>query len=149
MRCQNCGTEADRSYRFCPRCGHKYDPTAVRPQQRYMPSQPHRDDSKIAFIIIAIVVVFVVVSIVLSAILYFMVIGFGGSSTTTPAAAYSKLSVEGGVRISILSITKSDVWWDDVRVQVDEGIHFAEWETRGVDLDGGNPVTASYATEIN
>jgi hypothetical protein len=78
--------------------------------------------------IVAIVVIFVVVTpIVLSAVLYFMVLGFGGTSTQTPAATYQKATITNGQKITIVSITKTDVPWDDVKIQVSDGTNIAEW----------------------
>ena len=147
MKCPNCGAEAGGDFRFCSMCGYSYDPRAVRPQQGYMSSPPQRDDSKTILIIVIVIVALIVVPIVLGAILYFMVLGFGGTSTTTPAATYAKSTVTGGSRISILSITKTDVAWDDVRVQLNDWVEFAGWGTKTADLDGGYAITASYAAE--
>lgn len=66
---------------------------------------------------------------------------------TTPAATYSKQQVTGGWRINIVSITKLDVSWDDIRVQLTDGTYFAEWDPEKADLDSGTVVTAAYPVE--
>ena len=73
------------------------------------------------------VILVVVAPIVLSAVLYFMVLGFGGTSTQTPATAYQKNTITNGQKITIMSISKFDVPWDDVKIQVSDGMNIAEW----------------------
>lgn len=65
----------------------------------------------------------------------------------TPAATYAKMTISGGVRIIIVSITQTDVPWDDIRVLLSDGTNFAEWDTVATDLDGGSAVTASYGAK--
>jgi len=79
------------------------------------------------WVVAIVVILVVVVPIVLSAVLYFMVLGFGGTSTQTPAATYQKNTIANGQKITIVSITKTDVPWDDVKIQMSDGTNIAEW----------------------
>src|SRR4030066_1464005 len=94
-----------------------------------------RKDAEAVSPVIATILM-VAITVVLAAVLYVMVLGFGGTSTTTPAATYSKTTATNGQKISILSITKTDVPWDDVKGQLSDGTNFAEWDTVTTDLDG-------------
>jgi FlaG/FlaF family flagellin (archaellin) len=69
----------------------------------------------------------VAITVVLAAVLYVMVLGFGGTSTTTPAATYSKTTITYGQKITIVSITKTDAPWDDVKIQLSDGTNIVEW----------------------
>ena len=79
-----------------------------------------RKDSEAVSPVIATILM-VAITVVLAAVLYVMVLGFGGTSTQTPAATYQKNTVTGGQKITIVSITKTDVPWDDVTIQVTNG----------------------------
>ena len=85
-----------------------------------------RKDSEAVSPVIATILM-VAITVVLAAVLYVMVLGFGGTSTTTPAASYSKATVTYGQKITIVSITKTDVPWDDVKIQLSDGTNIAEW----------------------
>jgi len=146
MRCPNCGTEAGGDIKFCPRCGYSYDQRAVTPQQGYIQPQP-QGMSKTTLVIIILLVVLVIVPVVLSAILYIMVLGFGGTSTT-PGATYVQAPITNGEQVTIVAISRTDVRWDDIKVQLSDGTYFAEWDPRTADLDGGSAVTAPYAAEF-
>jgi len=105
-----------------------------------------RKDSEAVSPVIATILM-VAITVVLAAVLYVMVLGFGGTSQTTPAATYSKQTMTNGQRINIVSITKTDVGWDDIKVQVSDGTNFAEWEPLTTDLDGGSAVSMNYTTD--
>ncbi|OGS55447.1 MAG: hypothetical protein A3K60_05465 [Euryarchaeota archaeon RBG_19FT_COMBO_56_21] len=105
-----------------------------------------RKDAEAVSPVIATILM-VAITVVLAAVLYVMVLGFGGTSTTTPAATYAKTTATNGQKISILSITKTDVPWDDVKVQLSDGTNFAEWDTVTTDLDGGGALTKNYTTD--
>lgn len=105
-----------------------------------------RKDSEAVSPVIATILM-VAITVVLAAVLYVMVLGFGGTSTTTPTATYSKTAIAGGQQISIVSITRSDVSWDLIKVQLSDGTNFAEWDTVSTDLDGGSAVTMNYTTK--
>jgi flagellin-like protein len=105
-----------------------------------------RKDAEAVSPVIATILM-VAITVVLAAVLYVMVLGFGGTSTTTPAATYSKATYTNGQRINIVSITKTDVPWDDVKVQLSDGTNFAEWDTVTTDLDGGSAVSKNYTTK--
>jgi len=105
-----------------------------------------RKDSEAVSPVIATILM-VAITVVLAAVLYVMVLGFGGTSTTTPVATYSKAPIANGQQINIVSITKTDVSWDQIKVQLSDGTLFAEWETVKTDLDGGLAVTKNYSTK--
>jgi flagellin-like protein len=105
-----------------------------------------RKDSEAVSPVIATILM-VAITVVLAAVLYVMVLGFGGTSTTTPTATYSKTAIVGGQQINVVSITRSDVSWDLIKVQVSDGTAFAEWDTVAADLDGGSALTMNYTTK--
>jgi flagellin-like protein len=105
-----------------------------------------RKDAEAVSPVIATILM-VAITVVLAAVLYVMVLGFGGTSTTTPAATYSKAPIVGGEQINIVSITKTDVAWDQIKVQLSDGTNFAEWETVTADLDGGSAITAQLGMD--
>ena len=104
-----------------------------------------RKDSEAVSPVIATILM-VAITVVLAAVLYVMVLGFGGTSTTTPAATYQKTTTTGGVKILIVSVTKTDVSWDDIKVQLSAGGAFAEWSPVATDLDGGSAVSQLYTS---
>ncbi len=85
-----------------------------------------RKDSEAVSPVIATILM-VAITVVLAAVLYVMVLGFGGTSTTTPAATYSKATITYGQKITIISITKTDVPWDDVKIQLSDGTTIVQW----------------------
>ena len=85
-----------------------------------------RKDSEAVSPVIATILM-VAITVVLAAVLYVMVLGFGGTSTTTPAATYSKATITYGQKITIVSLTKTDVPWDDVKIQLSDGTTIAQW----------------------
>jgi flagellin-like protein len=105
-----------------------------------------RKDSEAVSPVIATILM-VAITVVLAAVLYVMVLGFGGTSTTTPTATYSKIAIAGGQQINVVSITRSDVSWDLIKVQLSDGTNFAEWDIVSTDLDGGSAVTMNYSTK--
>jgi flagellin-like protein len=105
-----------------------------------------RKDSEAVSPVIATILM-VAITVVLAAVLYVMVLGFGGTSQTTPAATYNKTTITDGQRITIVSITKTDVSWDDVRVQLSDATNFAEWDPVAADLDSGGAVSANLSSD--
>lgn len=105
-----------------------------------------RKDSEAVSPVIATILM-VAITVVLAAVLYVMVLGFGGTQATTPAATYSKTPITNGEQINIVSITKTDVSWDKIRVQLTDGTNFAEWDPVATDLDGGAAVYKNYTTD--
>jgi flagellin-like protein len=85
-----------------------------------------RKDSEAVSPVIATILM-VAITVVLAAVLYVMVLGFGGTSTQTPAATYQKTTITNGQKITIVSITKTDVPWDDVTIQVSDGTTIQAW----------------------
>jgi hypothetical protein len=105
----------------------------------------------VLWIVVIVVILVVVAPIVLSAVLYFMVLGFGGTSTQTPAVTYQKATIANGQKITIVSITKFDVPWDDVKIQVSDGTNIAEWSpTRALQTStvGHNYSTSTALTGL-
>jgi len=124
MKCPNCGASILDGSSFCQRCGLQVGtPQFTSSQLRPQPMK----DSKVLWIVVIVVILVVVAPIVLSAVLYFMVLGFGGTSTQTPAATYQKSTIANGQKITIVSITKTDVPWDDVTIQLSDGTNIAQW----------------------
>ena len=72
---------------------------------------------------------------------------FTGVVPITPAATYSKASISGGVQVNIVSITRTDVAWDQIKVQLSDGTNFWEWSTATDDLDGGSALTHDYGVQ--
>jgi len=105
-----------------------------------------RKDSEAVSPVIATILM-VAITVVLAAVLYVMVLGFGGTQNTTPTATYSKSPILNGQQINIVSITRADVSWDLIKVQLTDGTNFAEWDLDAADLDGGSAVTANYSTK--
>jgi flagellin-like protein len=87
-----------------------------------------RKDSEAVSPVIATILM-VAITVVLAAVLYVMVLGFGGTSTQTPAATYQKNTITNGQKITIVSITKTDVPWDDIQIQLSDGTNTAVWNT--------------------
>jgi hypothetical protein len=145
MRCPDCGAESEGDCKFCPRCGYAFDPYAQRTVRAY-PS--NRREGSNTVLIVVIVVIVVAVLVIAPMLLYVMVIGFGPDEhNMTPAAAYSKASVEGGVKITILSITRTDIPWDDIRIQMSDGSDFAGWSPKTAYLDGGAMISMPFDAE--
>jgi len=103
-----------------------------------------RKDAEAVSPVIATILM-VAITVVLAAVLYVMVLGFGSTSTTTPTATYSKATITNGQQINIVSITKTDVGWDDIKVQLTDGTNFAEWSPATANLDGGTAVSSNLS----
>ena len=86
-----------------------------------------KDSEAVAPVVATILMV--AITVLLAAVLYVMVLGFWGTSSHTPLATYSKNTIANGQQITIVSITKTDVPWDDVKIQVSDGTIIAEWST--------------------
>ncbi|MCX6657667.1 MAG: zinc ribbon domain-containing protein [Euryarchaeota archaeon] len=124
MKCPNCGVSILDGSSFCQRCGLQVGtPQFTSSQLRPQPT----NDNKVLWIVVIVVILVVVLPIVLSAVLYFMVLGFGGTSTQTPEAMYQKSTIANGQEITIVAITKTDVPWDDVKIQLSDGTNIGEW----------------------
>lgn len=54
----------------------------------------------------------------------------------TPAAAVTKTNVTDGVKFSIMSVTKTDIPWGEVRIYVTEGLHVRYWAPSDRDFAG-------------
>jgi len=102
-----------------------------------------RKDAEAVSPVIATILM-VAITVVLAAVLYVMVLGFGGTSVTTPTATYSKSPISLGEQVNIVSITRADVAWDQIKVQFSDGDLFWEWSTATDDLNGGIAITMNY-----
>jgi flagellin-like protein len=98
-----------------------------------------RKDSEAVSPVIATILM-VAITVVLAAVLYVMVLGFGGTSTQTPAATYQKATMTNGQKITIVSITKTDVPWDDVTIQVSDGTTIQAWTPTKAGIIGTSAV---------
>jgi hypothetical protein len=100
--------------------------------------------SKIALIIITVAIVAVLV--IAGAVYYIMGLGFsdGDGLHMTPAAFYDKTQLESGWQINLRQISET-IPWSDVRVLLNDGVNFVEWNIDSADLDGGREVTVPYA----
>jgi len=104
-----------------------------------------RKDSEAVSPVIATILM-VAITVVLAAVLYVMVLGFGGTQQHTPVASYSKDTIGYGQRITIVSIAKSDVPWDDVKIQLSDGTTIVEWmPTKALQ---STSVEHNYSTQI-
>lgn len=148
MKCGNCGAENSEDLKFCGDCGAPLS-KQTEPQQR------SRLRSEISLVVIALIVIGVVlISSIVVAFAYFSLTpssqdGDDGHDGIPPAATYSKTPISGGQRINIVSITRTDVGWNDIRVQVSDGIYFWEWSTATADLDYGSAVTHDYGVRTD
>ncbi len=77
-----------------------------------------------------------------------MEIAFSGTARMTPAATYSKSPLPNGEQINVVSITRTDVSWDEIQVLLSDGTNIASWDPVTADLDGGSAVTVNYTTNI-
>ena len=68
----------------------------------------------------------VVTPIVLSAVLYFMVLGFGGTSTQTPTSSITTSTVMNGEKLTFTPMSM-DTLWSDVTVLLSDGYNVAAW----------------------
>jgi hypothetical protein len=109
-------------------------------------TRPDPQSKHVGKMCIIIGVIAMLVNVGLAALLYVMVLGFGtpGDSQMTPAATYSDQTVLDGRKVTIIAITDPDVSWDDVTIQLTDGISFATWQPDEDDLSTGPGATASY-----
>jgi hypothetical protein len=56
--------------------------------------------------------------------------------------------VIGGWQINIVSVTKTDIPWDQINVQLNGGTDSVGWSIKTADLDGGFNITAPYAAKL-
>lgn len=144
MRCPDCGAESGGDYKFCPRCGYPFDPYVRKPSPTYAPTRRGSESS----LIIVIVVIVVAAMVAAPLLLYLMVLGSGSVDRMTPDVGYGQVRLEGGLKITIVAITNENVPWDDVRVRIEDGGYYAEWELRSQGLDGGALSSATYSVEF-
>jgi hypothetical protein len=133
MNCPTCGAMILDGASYCGRCGLQVGIPPFKSTQ--LRSQPPKDN-KVLWIVAIVVIVVVVVPIVLSAVLYFMVLGFGGTSTQTPFSVLTKSAVAGGYKFTFGPVTK-DTPWGDARILLSDQSGTAAWSPTTADLDGG------------
>lgn len=106
-----------------------------------------RSDEAVSPVIATILLV--AITVVLVAVLYVMVLGISGSHEIAPQAYYQPDNLPTGKQVTIISITKTDVIWDDIVVSVQAGTDFASWSPAGNDLKkvGGEPVSFNYSSD--
>ena len=144
MRCPDCGTDTNSvDMKFCPVCGHSYDPSFPAARDSYR-QQPDRSNGTILVVVIVVIVVAVLIgAFYLTALVTYS----PPHGMTTPAATYTKASVVNGKKITIVSITKTDVPWDDVKIQFTDGTNFLECSPRTTDLAGGAAMTVQFGSQ--
>jgi flagellin-like protein len=105
-----------------------------------------RKDSEAVSPVIATILM-VAITVVLAAVLYVMVLGFGGTSATTPALqipSVTTISSPDGKKCTLTQPT-AEASWTDVTINVLQGsATVGTWEPVSSDLDTGVLVTALY-----
>lgn len=102
-------------------------------------------------ICIILAVVGILATVGLAAIMYVMVLGFGGVDGNTPVATLVRNTMTNGVKITVVSISKTDMPWDDVEIQLSDGTSIAEWsptKTFQSSPGGHNYSTSSALTNL-
>lgn len=133
MDCPSCGARILDGASFCDRCGHQ---VGIAKFGNLQFQQRPKKDNKVLSIIVLVIVVFVIVPIVLSAVLYFMVLGFGGTSTQTPTSSLMKSSIMGGCKFTFAPMS-ADTAWGEVTIILSDGYNTVEWSPMTPDLTSG------------
>ena len=132
MRCMNCGGQTPDGSDFCQYCGYSFT-GKIRPTQTQVQG---KEGMSVATIIIVVVVVLIVVPTVLSALLYFMVLGFGGTSSQTPDSFLTRTTVTYGVKITFAPVSM-DTQWSDVTILLSDGSNATLWAPLTTNLVNG------------
>ncbi len=144
MRCPDCGAEAWADARFCPMCGHSF---TGAPLPSDVITQRRKKDNKNAMIAAAVVVAVVVVGAISSYVFFLTISPDIPPDGMTPAASYSKTTITDGARILIVSISRNEVPWDNVVVQLTDSSNSVTWSPKTWQLDGGSLANAQYAPQ--
>jgi hypothetical protein len=96
---------------------------------------------------IVIVAIIVAVTITIAS-LFYLWWASPGADGMTPAVITSRVPVIGGWQINIVSVTKTDIPWDQINVQLNGGTDSVGWSIKTADLDGGFNITAPYAAKL-
>jgi flagellin-like protein len=89
-------------------------------------------------------ILMVAITVVLAAVLYVMVMGFSGPGTQTPTAAVTATKMIGTeYRITLISISSSDVAKADVLPIITGGVAGAGWTMAGAHLGAGDSFTVN------
>ncbi len=132
MKCLKCGTESSEAVEFCAKCGNRI---AEAQQQTMKPAA--KNGMSRARTVVIVVTVIVVISIVLFAALFHGLMGHGYAPMSTPDAVYEESDITNGVQVNIVSISNSEVSWNDVTVQLTDGTESVEWSPWTSDLGDG------------
>lgn len=106
-------------------------------------ANPSPQLKRVGKICLALAVVAILLAVGSSALLYLMVLNYGGGFDVTPSATYSKQPITNGYKVTILSVTPTDVYWDDITITLTGWTYIANWHPRTADLDAG------YYTSVN
>jgi hypothetical protein len=124
-KCRACGHENPPNTKVCPKCRSSLKPRAL---------------------ILGVVVVVTLVLIVTAG--YAVLVGVLRGDPpldTTPAATYSTIMWRDMVRATVSTISKTDVPWSDVIINLTDGNGWVEWSPMTDDLDNGS-ITAVNLT---
>ncbi len=107
-----------------------------------------RKDSEAVSPVIATILM-VAITVVLAAVLYVMVLGFGGTSQTTPALqipSVTTISSPDGKKCTLTQPT-AEASWTDITINLQQGGTTVSWEPLASDLDSATLVTMAYGSE--
>jgi flagellin-like protein len=104
-----------------------------------------RKDAEAVSPVIATILM-VAITVVLAAVLYVMVLGFGGTSSTTPSLQITVTTdtATGGQKCSLTKPTADTSWTDVTIVLTQGGAAVATWLPASTDLDGDAFITHDY-----
>ena len=139
LRCASCGGQTPDGSEFCQNCGYSIT-GKIRPTQRQV---QEKSGMSVGTIVIIVIVVLVIVPVVLSAVLYFMVLGFGSTSSQTPVSFLTKTTVTYGVKMTFGPVS-TEMQWSDVTILLNDGSITQSWAPATADLDTGTVATCAY-----
>lgn len=76
---------------------------------------------------VVIIAILLAAIVILASLFYFWWASGDATIPMTPSAALTKTNVTDGVRFNIMSVTKTDIPWGEVRIYVTEGLHVRYW----------------------
>ncbi len=135
IECKGCGRQVTDESVFCQYCGYSIT-GQLRPSQQQLQA---KSGMSTGMIVAIVVVVVVVIPVVLAAVLYVMVLGISSPHFHTPLAMYQETTITNGVKMTITSISNSEISWSDVTVGLTtDGTESVGWSPRARDLDDGS-----------
>ncbi len=139
MKCSNCGTQNAPGRKCCEVCG-------LYLQSEFAHMRPASKPESHKSLLVAIVVIVVAFVVIVPALLYFMVLGFSSAPPGTPSATLDKESISGGALLTLVAITRQDILWEDVQIQISDGLNTVGWSPHAPEcvLDSG---TSKYVGE--